>query len=116
MAYIDEDSHLGERQNELWNGYGFHCKCIKCEAEAAATFLTLISVLKEERADKAEPPLTGAELQSALAKKIPKDMEALREYFVGFAEKRGVGFEALCLDIVQTAPAELVGGFDVTSS
>ena len=21
MAYIDEDSHLGERQNELWNGH-----------------------------------------------------------------------------------------------
>ena len=21
MSYIDEDSHLGERQNELWHGY-----------------------------------------------------------------------------------------------
>merc|ERR1712070_408637 len=54
MSYIDEDCSLTWRQEELWNGYGFVCKCVKCQAEMAALILSLIDQ------GKGDPDLIGS--------------------------------------------------------
>lgn len=84
MSYIDEDSNLGYRQDQLWNDYGFHCKCVKCKAESAAIFLTLIQGVKNEKEKvkkaRAKQDIKDAAVAAMLAPTGEEGEEAPVEY------------------------------------
>ncbi|CDR96364.1 SET AND MYND DOMAIN CONTAINING, putative [Babesia bigemina] len=61
IAYIDEQAPLEERRKELWNNYGFVCRCSKCLSDEEAektidhhddpgvSFETFLDALVDER-------------------------------------------------------------------
>lgn len=113
MSYIDEDSTLGYRQEELWTGYGFHCKCVKCKAEAAAIFVSLVDTVRKERKreeqeheDEEQQQVLGddAQLRQAVKEKCPRELTALMEFYTGYADRHGLTFENVCWDLISAAP------------
>ncbi|CAD7949865.1 unnamed protein product [Amoebophrya sp. A120] len=124
MSYIDEDCTLAYRQEELWSGYGFHCKCVKCKAEAAAIFVSLIDGIRKQQAaleeqEKLKPAREGkpepesdmeeeAALRVKLKEKCPREILPLMDFYMQYADKYDLTFENVCMDLIHAAPVGTV--------
>ncbi|CAD7940534.1 unnamed protein product [Amoebophrya sp. A25] len=114
MSYIDEDTTLAYRQEELWTGYGFHCKCVKCKAEAAAIFVSILDGIRKEMEAAGELPSAGSDsemvrdMMALLEERCPREIRALKEYYEEYAMKNDLTFEQVCMDLVAAAPVGTV--------
>ena len=89
---------------------------MKCQSEAAAIFIQLFEFFKKEALEKvkdlpaitahSDPNsiLTDEEKVAKLDGAMPKELDALKQYFQLNSKKEGVSFEEYCLDLVEKAP------------
>jgi len=116
MSYIDEDTPLRYRQSELWDGYGFHCKCVKCKAEAAALFSGFYedSVARIGESNFREAIWEEGVLAST-REKVTSEMRPLFDFFVKKAIDKGISLVEYCDAVCRNVPAGQKWGFKASS-